>query len=129
MADVWARTGGCWGRQRILSIALMEAYGTHITKPQQKLRAAPFGSYMEPHSSGHLAFFINVPEGRGPPTFSISLLGTLDNVYSHLGTLETRWPSAGMCYPGQSQYIASAAQLQDGEGGAAPPNLIVVERR
>lgn len=67
-------------RQRILSIALLEAHGTHITKLQQKLRAAPFGSHMEPHSSGHLAFFIKVPEGRGPPAFSIFLLGTLDNV-------------------------------------------------
>lgn len=68
------------GRQRILFIALMEAHGTHITKPQQKLRVAPFGSHMEPHSSGHLTFFVNVPEGRDPLAFSISLLGTLDSV-------------------------------------------------
>lgn len=37
-------------------------------------------NHMEPHSSGHLAFFVNVPEGRDPLAFSISLLGTLDNV-------------------------------------------------
>lgn len=37
-------------------------------------------NHMEPHSSGRLAFFVNVPEGRDPLAFSMSLLGTLDNV-------------------------------------------------
>lgn len=81
-------------------------------------------------SSGHLASLVMVTEGRGPPAFSIFLLGTLDNVQSNLGTLEnTRWHSAGVYNPGSSHCRASTAELQDGEGGRVVPDLVVVEWR
>lgn len=71
----WLGLGrGMLERQRTLYCTHRGPLHQGLAKAQGTASWAPH----EPHSSGHLASFVMVTEGRGPPAFSIFLLGTLD---------------------------------------------------